>query len=154
MTHVIFPAHRKLSFFQQKMGTEESPVHVRDPFQTGIAPLAVFFSRAHRAMGIYGLVVREPLKTMKSIALLKVAHLLSSGHRGRSLTVTLTECLRVSTPRAGRPGWASGNTAVTITSGVNAIQIYVAATLQKATEHESQTGYTRNGCASHQLLPD
>lgn len=68
---------------------------------------------------------------MKSITLLKWSPLLSSGHGGKSLTVTVTEWFSVSTPRVSPLRWASGNTAITIIFGVNTIQIYVATLLQE-----------------------
>lgn len=69
--------------------------------------------------------------------------------QGKSLTVTITECFSVSTTRVSTPSWASGNTAITIISGVNTIQIYVAAILQENTECKPRAGYTSNGCTSH-----
>lgn len=86
---------------------------------------------------------------MKSIIPVKESYILSSDHMGRSLTVTITECLSVSTARASLPSWASGNSSVTTIFGVNTIQIDVAAILQRNTECEPQTGYTRNGCEPH-----
>lgn len=39
-------------FFQQKLGTEDSPVCIWNPFQRGAGPLALSFNQVHRALGL------------------------------------------------------------------------------------------------------